>query len=516
MKKILESVILPIIFLAFCIPAALRGEIQYVYNPDLDEYVMDVEVKVFEDFQYYIDEGQVFISSYLGNETAVTVPATIENLPVVAIHFETDSNRGIVTSITIPEGVREIPDNAFTGCENLREIRVAEGNPNYKSVNGVLFSKDGKTLVRYPCGRTEKEYQVPDGVTAVRYGAFFDCLPLKSVSIPVSVTDMEWSIFAGCRWLREIRVAEGNPNYKSVNGVLFSKDGKSLKVYPAGKGRDYRVPEGTTVIDCGAFEDCDRFVSATIPEGVTEIEAYAFQNGRDLTAVAIPKSVKKIGNHAFHRCIKLTSITIPECVTEIGEYTFSVCKALTMVTIPESVTEIGKGAFIGCRNLTSVTIPESVTKIGWAAFAGCRSLGSVTIPENVTEIETRVFERCTCLTEIRVAEGNPNYKSVDGVLFTKDGKKLLSYPYGRDWVYQVPEGVTTIGESAFSDCRRLLIIVIPENVTEIEEFAFYGCLELTIVGKKGSEAERYAEEKQIKFGQLRNGKSLIRDFRINV
>ena len=109
-----------------------------------------------------------------------------------------------------------------------------------------------------------------------------------------------------------------------------------------------------------------------------------------------------------------------------------------------------------------------MTYIGEEAFARCTSLTSVEIPNSVTYIGNDAFDGCTSLTTIVVQDGNPNYSSIDGVLFDKDHKQLITYPCGKsDSHYQIPNSVTSIGYIAFSGCTSLTSIEIPKSVTSI-------------------------------------------------
>ncbi len=140
-------------------------------------------------------------------------------------------------------------------------------------------------------------------------------------------------------------------------------------------------------------------------------------------------------------------------VTSIGEEAFEYCESLTSVTIPDSVTSIGDYAFPGCDGLTSVTIPDSVTSIGYAAFRWCDSLTRITVDEN-----------------------NKNYSSQDGVLFNKEKTELIQYPIGNERTsYNIPNGVTSIGDYAFADCYSLTNVTIPDGVTSIGYGAFEDC-----------------------------------------
>ena len=228
-----------------------------------------------------------------------------------------------------------------------------------------------------------------------------------------------------------------------------------------------------------AFSFCTGLTSVTIPNSVTSIGDEAFRGCSGLTSVTIPNSVTSIGYSAFYGCSGLTSVTIPESVTEIGSSAFSYCSGLTSVTIPNSVTSIGTYAFKGCTGLTSVTIPNSVTSIGEFAFHDCRGLTSVTIPNSVTSIGNYAFNSCSGLTSIVVDKGNVNYDSRDNcnAIIETATNTLIT---GCNSTI-IPNSVTSIGHSAFCDCRGLTSVTIPNSVTSIGEYAFLGCDGLTSV-----------------------------------
>ena len=189
--------------------------------------------------------------------------------------------------------------------------------------------------------------------------------------------------------------------------------------------------------------------------------------------------VTSIGDEAFSYCSSLTAITIPEGVTSIGDYAFDGCTSLTAINIPEGVTSIGSDAFSYCRSLTSITIPEGVTSIGESAFYKCSSLTSINIPESVTSIEGEVFYGCSSLTSIVVAEGNEVYDSRNGcnaIIETNSNTLIQGCA-----TTIIPEGVTSIGNYAFSGCSSLTSITLPESVTSIGDEAFYNCSSLTTI-----------------------------------
>lgn len=269
-----------------------------------------------------------------------------------------------------------------------------------------------------------------------------------------------------------------------------------------------------TVIDYNAFKGCTRLTRVTIPNSVIIIDNQAFYGCTALTSVTIPDSVKIIGGCAFGGCTALTSFavdtanpkyssldgllfnkeqttlilcpcgkngtcTIPDGVTNIGFGAFAECTALVRVTLPDSVITIGDFAFCECTRLTSVTIPDSVITIGDLAFYECPRLTSVTIPDGVTNIGDFTFSGCTSLTKITVDAANPNYSSLDGVLFDKARTTLIQCPGGRNGTYTIPDGVTAIGYEAFRDCTALTSVMIPGSVTAIDDGTFARCTALT-------------------------------------
>lgn len=140
----------------------------------------------------------------------------------------------------------------------------------------------------------------------------------------------------------------------------------------------------------------------------------------------------------------------------------------------EPVQAIDQYAFSNCAKLTSVAIPDTVLAIGGGAFSGS-GLSEITIPASVSYMGSRVFVGCRSLTKIEVAAGNPSFCSVDGVLFSKDMKTLISYPAAKPGSsYVIPDTVTAIDVQAFTSSKHLTSITVPASVTHIGNSAFNG------------------------------------------
>ncbi len=249
------------------------------------------------------------------------------------------------------------------------------------------------------------------------------------------------------------------------------------------------IDPSVTSIGSYAFCYCTSLTSITIPDSVTSLGDYCFEGCDSLTSITLPDSVTSLGIQCFYGCSSLTSITIPDSVTSLGIQCFYGCSSLTSITLPDRVTSLGNGCFSHCTSLTSITLPDSVTSLGDRCFSCCTSLTSITIPDSVTSLGEDCFSCCTSLKHIWVNENNPNYSSMDGILFNKNRTKIVAYPGGRNGHYTVLQGVTTLESSCFQGCVNLTSITLPDSVTNLGWRCFYNCDSLTDVYYGGTEEQ---------------------------
>lgn len=258
------------------------------------------------------------------------------------------------------------------------------------------------------------------------------------------------------------------------------------------------IENGVVSIGDYAFYNCQKATSVTLPEKMTYIGKAAFGNCSKLADIEVPEGITCIESGTFFNCVSLENVVLPKSLTSIADEldvywggdeddwhvisAFGGCISLRNITIPEGVTYIGGYAFCKCTGLSDVQIPESVTQIGYSVFNGCSSLTSVIIPNSVESIGVAAFNGCSSLSSILVDKDNANFTSIDGVLFNKACTSLITYPARKSGAaYQIPESVTSIGDSAFENCSNLTSVTIPEGVTSIGNDAFWGCNGLTSV-----------------------------------
>ena len=423
----------------------------------IDSRVQNVEFGLLKDFNSLIDLTIPFVGAsendtenihfgYIfgassSSEHYRCVPSSLKTVVVMRgknIGNDAFRNCSSIESIILPDSLTDIGDNAFNGCDSLASIDISD---NIIYIGENAFNR---------CSEL--------------YNSYDNALYIKNTTNPY------WALIkVKNQWIDSCTI---NEKTKIIAQSAFS-DCRSLT--------SITIPDGVTSIGDSAFSGCSSLTNITIPDGVTSIGNYVFYYCSSLTNITIPDGVTSIGDGAFYSCRSLTSITIPDGVTSIGNYVFYYCSSLTNITIPDGVTSIGDGAFYSCSKLTSITIPSSVTSIGEDAFYSCSKLTSITIPSSVTSIGEDAFYDCDSLTNIYYNGNIASWCGISGLSNLMPYSENL-YINGEKLVdLIIPDGVTIIGDSAFSGCSSLRSITIPDSVTSIGNSAFSGCRRLTSI-----------------------------------
>ena len=426
-----------------------------------------------------------------------------------------------LTSLTIPSSVSNIEGNAFAGCDMLSSITVQDGNNHYLAKDNVLFSKDMKSLICYPAGRSGTSYAIPSGITLVASEAFRGChlssvtLPegiteignaaftfsdLESITLPAGMTKIDDGAFWGCPSLKSITIPESITSIGSYccRDCLYFRD-----VYYTGSEEQWKA------VSFG--ENNDELFSATIHFGKANpaptVNAQDYMNQgytqmSDTTFWKLEDGVLTIAGAGdtpdwasredapwYERRETITGAVVEDGITGLGNWLFNNCANMRSVSLPGGISWIGNEVFGGCYALEEVLLPEGLTSIGSYVFYHCRSIRSLTIPSTVAEIGTGVFLDCPKLSAFTVAPGNAHYRAIDGVLFTADMDTLLAFPIAKtNSSYSIPNGVSHIASYAFFD-NSLLMITFPDSCTKLDIWSIGDSDNLQTVSLPGGLAE---------------------------
>lgn len=298
---------------------------------------------------------------YYGSESDITLPNTVTRINDEALK----GNKKIV-SVTIPGSVKDIGNNAFQGCPNLKEIIFT--NPDRNNNNLII-----------------------------RVSAFQDCPNLTTCEIPARAYQVVGNIFKGCTSLTEVKVNAANPYYFTQEGVLFGpalvnyepqyNDAYALQSYPAGRQGAYTIPSevnGKEIdqIWTSGFEGASGLTDITIPSSIGRLGTAAFES-TGLTHVTIPDTVHQVDPAVFQNCTKLVSVKLPAGLAEIDQYMFANCISLQHVDMPDTITKINIYAFHNCTSLTSLALPKGLTSLSVGCFEKCYNLQHVVVPPSV-------------------------------------------------------------------------------------------------------------------------------------
>ena len=371
---------------------------------------------------------------------------------------------GIYYQITTDETVsvthRLTGEGSYSGDVIIPATVTHDGTTyNVTRIYANAFSNSGLTSIT-----------LPEGIVAIGNNAFLNCGGLTAITIPASVTSLSNNVFVGCQQLTDYTVLSATP--AAIQGNTFPNCANATLTVPYGSKADYEAAdywkEFKTIQEPGGqcgdnlywqLADNRLIITGTGAMYDYNSNTQPWKSYRNLiTRVSLPEGMTYLGQAAFYGCRNLTSVTLPESVTEAGQMPFWACTSLTQpvynsklfvfmpyayegsYTLPSTIETINHQAFAYCRNLTSVKIPEGVTIIGTQAFWHCESLTSITIPQSVGEIGYYAFDECPNLTTVIMKNPTP-VLLIEGT-FTDHSIVTVYVPAGSRAAYVADENWT--------------------------------------------------------------------------
>jgi len=468
---------------------------------------------------YGVDDAEAtVIGVYDYDLRYAVIQEEVDGVPVTILGSGVFEDCTSLKSVTIPATITGIeedfpPREAFDDCPSLVAINVSEDNSVYASRDGVLYSKDLKTLYFCPEGRTGT-LTVPEGVTTI-YEDAFAYTQLERIILPKSVTEIDYA-FACAYNLASFEVAAGNEAYTAIDGVLYSAGGTEIVCYPPARPEAvFTIPDTVRRISGdNNFYDALYLAGLVIGDSVEEFEDYALygtvfyvQTDNEIVKASLEENTPEI-------LVVGTEDEAPQIVT-VGGVIYAIYddeafafrmtnKSVTSFDIPHTingypVTTICSGVVDGCHKLEGVAIGDNVAGFGEDAFKDCYNLSTIyTDNDNVVEYFGNDFtflpysdysyETTVNGIVYRIAHGEAtaigaeNAKTssleilpeVDGVPVTAIGEAAFAMR-GATIHVSLPDSLKTIGNYAFDLNHNLYDIVLPPSLVEIGDYAFRYC-----------------------------------------
>lgn len=390
------------------------------------------------------------------NLNSVTIPSTVKTIGIRSFYGTK------ISKITVPSKTKTIGQGAFGSCKSLKTIVmpgdfklkleedtddklwyvtsdqsavdtitfntklklanvsylsannlvVAKNDPSYQSIEGVIYTKDGKGIVRVPQKRTE--LKIKEG-----------CTEFNMQSVLYNSTDSEGDEFNNCSKLKKIVIPS---SVKSINKIKYKTDradacdmrvdtieiapkdfdANSLYALGSSLGKNITIeslmkllPDQITykdhmyiTKDHGLLKYDGKDANVEIPEEITWIAPEAFYRNETLKNVKLPSKITTIEENTFYGCSELEAVVIPDQVTMIGKSAFDECTVLKSVTFGKSLKVIKDHAFASV-NIRNFTIPSGIQKIETGAFAGINQIGTVTFEGSTKYVATDAFMNST-------------------------------------------------------------------------------------------------------------------------
>ncbi len=317
-------------------------------------------------------------------------------------------------------------------------------------------------------GGSFKKVTLPDSLEYIGEKAFWGC-PLTEVEIPKNLQYFEPNSFGATNTsLTAYSVHKDNKYMKSIDGVVYTKDGKVLLEYPDGKkSNNFKIPEGVECVFDYAFEFADKVKTVTFPDSLVQINEKAFYLC-GIESVNFTENILYVGEYAFAYCNNLKKVTA-------DKYAYPYFERFVFANTP---WENNEGEYIShllykMRSSAKKEIREGTTAICYGALEN--SLGGVTIkiPASMEIIPIEEFDNITVLGGFEVHKDNKYFESIDGMLYIKNSKTLLVVPTVTSTTFKLPDSTKEIFTNAFGRrCSKIQDLTVPEGVDVIYDEAF--------------------------------------------
>ncbi len=226
-----------------------------------------------------------------------------------------------IQSISLPSTFKSFGMWVFWDCLSIQKFEVAESNPYFVSIDGILYSKDKKTLVQYPAGSPATELKVPEGTEILGFASCEGAMNLEKVTIPESCKMLDGASLYMCENLKECIMHD---NVEIIGNEVF---------YGCSNLANVKIPANIKTLGSGAFTGCTSFTHMVVPEQITYIEFRLFYNCSSLKTVEFSNKAETIDQEAFSGCTALESMTIPASVSYIAPLAFDECTSMNNITV---------------------------------------------------------------------------------------------------------------------------------------------------------------------------------------
>lgn len=411
------------------------------------------------------------IVAYTGTEGTINSTSQTYNINVIPENAFLSKSKLI--SLKLPSTAKSIGNSAFKGCTSLVTMNIPT---SVTFISSYIF--DGCTSL--------ESVVIPNSVTYLGTYTFNNCTSLTTVSFPKTLSNISSYTFNNCTSLTTFSIPSTVTNIASY---AFYKSGLTT----------LNIPDNVKTIGRYSFSECTNLLSVSISPLITSIGSYAFSGCTKLNYASTPYGSDWVVERMFENCPNLKTIEVPVGVINLVDDAFNGLDCNT-VSLPNTLTSIGNRAFLGNLNFTSLpTLPNTITSIGDMAFKYCRNIKSLSFPISLTHIGSEAFcvnrgltaifinkeivdigvnAFAICTGSIIVDENNPNYSSLDSVLFNKSKTTLIQASISKTGIYTIPNEVRTLGIKSFWYCDQLNSIIIPNTVTTINSSAFQDCTSL--------------------------------------